>query len=88
MPSTSTSNPALYAMHGLLEVIVSDNASCFTSSEFQEFTTCNGIWHITPPPYHPSTNGLAERAVETLKNALKKIPTEDLETQLARFLSL
>ena len=57
VPSTSTSSTikrlySIFATHELPEVIVSDNASCFTSSEFQEFTARNGIRHITPPPYH------------------------------------
>ena len=91
MPSTSTSSTvqklrAIFATHGLPEVLVSDNATCFTSAEFQEFITRNGIRHITSAPYHPATNGLAERAVQTVKTALKKTSAENLETQLSRFL--
>jgi hypothetical protein len=32
----------------------------------------NGIKHVTSAPYHPATNGAAERTVQTVKNALKK----------------
>ena len=43
--------------------------------------------HIRSAPYHPSTNGLAERAVQTLKDGLRCIKDGTIETQLARFLS-
>ena len=74
------------ATHGLPEIIVSDNATGFTSNEFQEFVTRNGICHIPSAPYHPATNGLAERAVQTFKNAMRKVTPTDLDTAVAQFL--
>ena len=76
----------IFATHGLPEIIVSDNGSAFTSEEFQEFVKQNGIRHLRSAPYHPASNGLAERAVQTFKNAMKKATTSDLETHLSRFL--
>ena len=54
-------------------MIVSDNGSNFTGDEFQQFCHRNSIKHTTSAPYHPSSNGLAERAVRTVKDGLRKI---------------
>ena len=40
----------------------------------------NGIKHITSVPYHPSTNGLAERFVQSFKNALRSMKQEKRNT--------
>ena len=41
------------------------------AKEFKELTTVNAIKHILSAPYHPATNGLAERLVQTIKQAMK-----------------
>ena len=77
----------LFATHGIPDVVVSDNGTAFTSVEFSEFMVKNGIRHLRTAPYHPATNGLAERAVQTFKTALKKsASTGNVDTRLARFL--
>ena len=91
VPSTATSNKgrklrSIFATHGLPETMVSDNSPCFTSAEFTTFMTENAIHHIKAAPYHPSTNGLAEREQCTHSKMLKKGPTTDLEKELSRFL--
>uniref|UniRef100_A0A3B3BR08 Integrase catalytic domain-containing protein n=1 Tax=Oryzias melastigma TaxID=30732 RepID=A0A3B3BR08_ORYME len=75
-----------FSTHGIPEMIVSDNAPCFVSERFQEFVTRNGITHVTAAPYHPSSNGLAERAVQTFKELMKKSKGETLETKVNRAL--
>ena len=62
----------MFATHGLPEVLVSDNGTPFTSAEFSTFMEANGIRHLRSAPYHPASNGLAERAVQTLKSAIRK----------------
>ena len=58
--------------HGLPDTIVTDNAAVFTSTEMKKFFSHNGIKHIASTMYYPSSNGLAERAVQTFKSALKR----------------
>ncbi|KAL0198627.1 hypothetical protein M9458_007167 [Cirrhinus mrigala] len=62
---------SVFSRFGIPQQLVSDNGPQFVSEEFQSFLRLNGIQHIRSAPYHPSTNGLAERFIQTLKKALK-----------------
>ena len=75
-----------FAILGLPSTVVSDNGSCFCSEEFEQFCRANGIKHIKSSPYHPSSNGLAERAVQTVKAGFKKT-NGNLEDRLYSFLA-
>ena len=78
---------AMFATHGLLKMFVTDNGTQFTSAEFESFMKNNGIQHVKSSPYHPSSNGLAERAVQCFKEGMKKSSmTESLDTRISRFL--
>lgn len=61
-----------FARFGIPMSFVSDNGTCFTASEFREFLKANGVYHSLIAPGHPQTNGLAENAVKTVKQALIK----------------
>ena len=77
----------LFATHGIPSIIVSDNGSPFTSSEFAEFTKKNGIRHVKVSTYHPSSNRMAERAVRTFKEGMKKLGnSQSIQCRMARVL--
>ena len=65
----------LFARFGMPLSIISDNGSQFTSQKFKNECECHGILQVTTAPFHPQSNGQAERFVDTLKRALKKIQT-------------
>ena len=74
MASTTIDNVrTTFAQLGIPQTVVTDNVSCFVSAEFKEFLTKNDICHITSAPYHPFSNGLAERAEQTVKQGIKKL---------------
>ena len=75
----------IFSTHGLPEQVISDNATSFTSQDFQHFTKSNGIKHILTSPYHPASNGLAERAVQTFKSAVSKLEGS-IQDRILRFL--
>ena len=83
---TITQLKALFATFGLPEQLVSDNGPAFTSSEFASFMNHNGIRHMTSAPFHPSSNGLAERAVQSFKEGVKKLDGGNIEDKIVRFL--
>lgn len=78
----------IFARFGLPEQIVSDNGPQFTSSKFADFLLQNGVKHICSAPYHPSSNGAAERFVQTFKTAMKACKHDDrsLQQRLDNFL--
>ena len=77
-----------FSTHGIPDIIVSDNGSAFTSEEFGSFASKNGIKLITSAPYHPSSNGAAERSVQTFKKHMEKQDKSEspLQALISQFL--
>uniref|UniRef100_A0A914XA72 Integrase catalytic domain-containing protein n=1 Tax=Plectus sambesii TaxID=2011161 RepID=A0A914XA72_9BILA len=81
----------MFSQYGIAEEIVSDNGTQFTSEEFQQWCSLQGICHIRSAPYQPQSNGQAERFVQTFKNAMLKSTgegerKEDIRRRLLLFL--
>ena len=89
--STKTTTNLLeedFANFGYPHTIMSDNATTFKSEEFQNWCKERGIVHLTGSPFHPATNGAAERLIQTFKQALRKSslpPREALQQFLTQY---
>ena len=61
----------IFARFGIPKTLVSNNGPEFVSGDLKQWCESLGIKKIESPVYHPRTNGLAERAVQTAKRALQ-----------------
>ncbi|XP_058019563.1 vomeronasal type-2 receptor 26-like [Ahaetulla prasina] len=75
---------SIFTTHGLLDLLVSDNGPQFTSAPFELFLANQGIHHALKPPFHPSSNGLAERMMQTAKDILGKMGTDDWQAKITQ----
>ena len=79
---------SIFARYGLPTQVVSDNGPPFQSSGYEEFLRQNGIQRVLVSPYHPASNGLAERFVQTFKYSLESSASDpgSLHQKIQRFL--
>ena len=81
--SVINSLKAIFARHGIPETFRTDNGPQFSSREFTEFATKYQFTHTTSSPHFPSSNGQAERTVQTVKHLIKE--AEDPFTALLSY---
>ena len=87
--STINAMRNIFARYGLPTQVVSDNGPPFQSAEYEEFLRQNGIQRIFVSPYHPSSNGLAERFEQTSKYAIESSaddPASSIQRRIQNFL--
>lgn len=77
---------SIFAQFGLPSVVVTDNGRNFTSTEFEQFLSHNGVKHLLSSPYHPSSNGLAERGVQIFKREMLKIKEGSINDRMSHIL--
>ena len=79
----------MFAAYGLPLQIVTNNGPQFVSQEFADFMKSNGVRHTQCTPYHPASNGEAERFVRTFKESMKagKYDGLSLSLRLQNFLA-
>ena len=74
---TTTSNQVItqcklqFSRHGIPNIIITDKGPQFSSYEFKQFAQNYQFVHRTTSPYHPQSNGMAEKSVQTVKNLIK-----------------
>ena len=68
---------------GLTVDLVSDNGPPFQSEAFAAFIQHNGIRHLRSPPFHPESNGQAEKAVQFFKDGMRKMTITPFQHRLA-----
>ena len=64
--------------------MISENGPTFISKKFKQFLQRNGVRHTTLPPYHPTSNGLMERALQIFKRIFEKLTYGTVQTKIAR----
>ena len=62
----------IFTVHGLPELLITDNGSQFVASVSESFCQSKGTHHTQTAPYYTHLNVEAKRLVETFKLAINK----------------
>ena len=63
----------IFSRIGIPAIILSDGGPQFVADLMEKVLNQLGIHHSVSTPYHPQSNGLCERANETIKSLIKKV---------------
>lgn len=73
----------IFCRQGIPNIVMSDNGPEFSSRYFKEFASEWKFQHITSSPKFPQSNGQVERAVQVIKNMLRKTSYDQSDFRLA-----
>ena len=74
---------SIFARYGIPSVVRSDNGPQYSGQEYQQFSKEWKFEHQTSSPYYPKSNGLAEKAVQTVKMLLTKAKADGKDPYLS-----
>lgn len=72
----------VFSRHGIPQVVVTGNDVQFTAELFKNFSNSWEFKHITTSPYFSQSNGMVERAIQTVKATLKKAMFDKIDPYL------
>lgn len=73
----------LFTRQGIPETVMSDNGPEFSSEKFRQFSKQWNFQHHTSSPGYAQSNGQIERAIQTIKNIMKKTSYERSDFNMA-----
>uniref|UniRef100_A0A8C1P7C4 Integrase catalytic domain-containing protein n=1 Tax=Cyprinus carpio TaxID=7962 RepID=A0A8C1P7C4_CYPCA len=74
---------SIFARHGIADIVVSDNGPQYASAEFSSLAEEWRFKHVTSSPGYAQYNAKPERAVQTVKNLLKKAQSSQCDLYIA-----
>ena len=73
---------SMYARHGIPDEVIADNMP-FSIKEFHQFAKDWGFEVTTSSPRYPQSNGMSERAIQTIKKLLRKAFEDENDPYIA-----
>jgi hypothetical protein len=73
----------IFGRLGIPKTLVSDNGTQYAGFLFEEFAKKWNFQHVTSSPQYSKSNGIVERAIQTVKNIIKKCIESRTELELA-----
>ena len=77
-----TNSKAIFARYGIPSVVWSDNRPQYMANEYKQFSILWDFTHVITSPYYLYANGLAEKAVQTVKRLLNKAKKKGVDLYL------